>query len=508
MLDPKAPASAKERSKSDRARDAADRYARMSGEEKCVFAGALMRRTWYSGVMMPERYDELTLKRKTARHPQQVPPWLVDPEHRDSVRTWILMGGRGSGKTRTYNGWVIPECLERVKLRAGFLGPDFKVSVGVSILGRSGVKTIIDAFDPSLIWKWDAVKNVLTFANGSEIHCLSSEYPKSIEGPEFHLYVVDEVAELLGQGGDNCVWKKRAEPGIRLLGDNGEPVRKIIAGTPEATPLIKDFWEKTEAFPDRYHWTQLATRDNIANLDQENVEQIYAEAGDSMFAKMKLEGHLILESPHALLGAADLAAIKLQPGDERHRTPAQMDRMILAIDANHSEDKKSDECGIIVMGRRPRGDDHRIVHVFADASTGGGPKVWGLKIIEALTAYPEIDELVVEDDKSLVIDVVVRVLRDALQDIGRPIKVTPIQHGNRSKKQRADPVAVEYQLKHVLHDPDGRMDGWDLSLLEWQWSSWNPKDSKAKSPDRVDADVYGVTALVLSERAGDSWHQP
>lgn len=196
-------------------------------------------------------------------------------------------------------------------------------------------------------------------------------------------------------------------------------------------------------------------------------------------------------------------------GYERHREPEQLDVVILVVDANRSEDKKSDECGIHVMGRRGIHDDPRIAHVMADASTDGGPEVWGRRIIEVLRSYPEIDTVVVEDDKSLVIDVVERVLREELADLGRIVTVEPIHHRNRSKKQRADPVSVEYHLVHVLHDPCMRTPQWaDLSMLEWQWVSWNPKDTTAKSPDRLDAAVYGAEFLLLQGREPDTFHAP
>jgi phage terminase large subunit-like protein len=498
----------------ERAREAANRYAKMSPEEKCVFAGNMLRRRIYSHALAPDRYPELLAKRVAAR-PNQIAPWIADPEAHGGVRTWTAMGGRGAGKSWIATSWLMPEALSRPNMRIGVLGPDFGVSVRVGIKGPAGFQTRIEAFDPALVLRFDEVNKILYLANGSRIFCLSTENLKTLEGPEYHAYWADELAELRGQGGDNCVWRKRAEPGVRLIGDDGEPIRKLLTGTPEATPLIKDVWDSTQKYPSLYYWTQLATRDNTANLDEADVEQRYLEASDehgnlNRYGLAKLEGHLILESPHALLNAEELAAVTVDPAEERHRTPEDMDVVILAVDANHADNKKSDECGIQVVGRRRRDDDPRIAHVFADASTSGGPKAWGERIIEALVAFPEIDEVVVEDDKSLVIDVVERVLRDQLQRIGRPIKVVPIQHGNRSKKKRADPVAVEYQLKHVLHDPSPRMPSWNLGMLEWQWSAWNPKDTgpKTKSPDRVDAAVYAITYLLLVGRAGDSFHVP
>lgn len=428
---------------------------------------------------------------------QQIPAWLTG---RETVRTHVFMGGRGSGKTATASGYVLPELLTRPETRVGVLGPDFKVAVGVAIEGQSGIRTLIERIDKTLIHKWDAHKNILTLVNGSQVFCYSSEYPKSIEGPEFHLVWVDEIAELAHA--EEC-YRKRLEPAVRLVGANGEPPRKIITGTPAATDLILDLHNKHQEFPETYAWTQLATIDNIDNIDKESVEQWYKEfTGDRKAAY--LEGHLILESPHALLVEADLAAVRIDPAEQRHKTPEQMDDMILAVDANHSDDAKSDECGIIIMGRKGSN-----VHIFGDASLQAGPKEWGERIIEALKIYPEIDEIIVEDDKSLVKEVVETVLRDALAEIGRPIKIRMVKHGNKSKKARAEPVAVEYQLKNVLHDPSPR--AWsDLAKLEWQWKSWNPKakGKGVKSPDRVDACVYGVTFLKLRMPKASTWFSP
>lgn len=525
MLGPNAPSSAVERSKTDKARQAAADYAKMDGDAKCAYAGELFRRSWFARLYAQDRVAALETcsvcelappppgepderpckqcvpKRRVARL-QQIPPWLRDPEGRGDVSTVTYMGGRGSGKTMAVNGYIIPEMLLRPMMRSAFLGPDFKVSVGVAIKGRSGVKTIIDAFDPALIYKWNDVKNILTFANGAEIACLSSKEPGSIEGPEYHLSWVDELAELWGQGGENCVWRKRLEPGVRLVGDKGEPVRHFMSGTPEATLLIKDLWDKTQEYPEEYEWIQLATRDNIANLDKKKTEKMYREAGDSQFAKTKLEGHLILESPHALLSEEDLVNIRVVEGDARWITPDVCDDVVVVVDSNHSSDKKSDECGIIVAGIL--GEK---VYLFADASTSGGPKAWGERIIEVLIAFPEIDKIVVEDDKSLVLDVVARVLKESLEEIGRPIKVEPIYHRNKSKKERADPVAVLYQLKKMLHCFCARVPAWSaFTMLEWQWVSWNPKDPKAKSPDRLDAAVYAGTFFLLQGREADSWY--
>jgi len=480
------------------AEEFAARYARMSAVERSFVIGDILRKQWYARIYNPQLVDRLTEKGVPVARESQIPAWLLG---KDSVRTHIWSAGRGAGKTKAIATYYAIECLTRPGIRAAILAPGFRESEQTDVLGKSGVKTIIDSFDKSLIHRWDGLKHILYFANGSRIDAYSSEYPKSMRGPEFHIAWIDEVADLANP--IQC-FRKILEPAVRL-DDDGHPSRILITGTPAATELIADLYKKVDEFPDRYAWTTMATRDNISNLDTATVEQLYAESDGTDFQKAELDGILILESPNALLTNTDLARVKIDTDDKRHCSPAGADEVILAVDANHSDDAKSDECGIIVMGKKGIR-----AHVFADASTGGGPKAWGDRIVDALVAYPEIDDLVVEEE-GLVIEVVESLLEKRAEDIGRPIKIKKMKHGNKSKKVRADPVAVQYKLMRVLHDPCNRVAEWsDLSALEWQWRSWDPKaKGKArKSPDRLDADVYGATYLLLRGREPDHFYRP
>lgn len=487
-----------------RSAKAAHDYARMSDVERCAYMGRLLYETRYAYVTHPDRYEDLLAQRKCLR-PQQIPEWIKGDADVDKQ---VFLGGRGSGKTFASGTFFVTELLKRPGYRLECLGPDFKVSVGVQITGVSGIKTIIESLDKTLIERWDQVKNILTLVNGSQVFCLSSEYPGSIEGPEYHGLWVEEIAELREQGGEDCIYRKRAEPGVRLIGDDGEGTRTIFSGTPEATELIKDLHDSWMQYPDEYAWEQLATRDNIANLDAKKVERMYRRAGNSRFAQTKLEGRLILESPNALLNSDQITLVDRAESMD----PRQADAVTLMVDSNHSDDVKSDECGMIVHGlyRGATRDDDE-VRVHADATTAGGPHEWPTRLVEVLVAYPEIREILVEDDKSLVIEFVKKVLADEIQQIGRPIKLTPVKHRNRSKQTRADPVAALYVLSRVKHDPCYRVPAWaDLAKLQWQWTSWNPKQTgkKKKSPDRIDADVYGVEYHLIRGTAPDQMFNP
>lgn len=494
-----------------RTKQIAEKYGRdMSDVERCMLVGQALYKIRYAYVTMPDRYDEL-LQKKQALRPAQIPEWVKgDP----NVEIQVSCGGRGSGKSFGNSTYILCEALQRPNLRVGILGPDFKISVNVGITGRSGIKTLCDQIDPSLIANWDKVKNVLTFINGSQIFCFSSENPGSLEGPEFHLYWIDEMADLANAGGDDCIFRKSVEPGVRLPGDNNEPTRILISGTPAATELVKDLHDSYEENPDQYAWSTLATRDNIANLDATKVERMYRRAKGTRFERMKLEGELILESPNAMLNPDDIAAITIGDGlpSSASRDPKDADVLTVMVDSNHSDDAKSDECGIVIHGfYKGRVRDEDTVHVHADASISGGPKAWPDRLVQVLIAYPEIRTILVEDDKSLVIDFVTRVIRDRMEEIGRKVRVKPVKHKNRSKKVRADPVAGLYSVGRVIHDPCNRVPEWaDLSKLVWQWISWDPKASgkKAKSPDRLDADVYGVEYHLIRSKTPDTLYSP
>lgn len=525
-----------------RARALANRYASTQDPVKrSAIAGRMMREQWYAYVYRPDDYERLLAKRLCAR-PEQIPPWVYadiddwrripphlivwpDPDApgvgwesqlQYRLQTFFAMGGRGGGKTRCASGWWIPELLERAGMRLEALGENYGVSRDICVKGVSGIQTLIEAFDKTLVVKYDEQKNELRLANGSVVVCKSEKQSSNIEGPEYHGLWVDEPVELRKQGGDTCTYRKRAEPGVRL-NDDGFPVRKFITGTPEASPLVVDIHESSLKRPHRYRFTQLSTRDNVQNLDPDVVEELY-ENGSEEFIHTKLDGNLVLESPHALLQEGEFARVRVDPSDLRHRSPEQIGAA-MAVDSSHSEDAKSDECGIIIGGRRmmnvtikgrdgkPKQVQRAGVHIFADASIQGGPKKWGEQIIAGLRAYPEIDTVYVEDDKSMVIEIVERILLDNNEDLGRIVRVVPVPHKNLSKKMRADPVAVQVQTQRVLHDPSPRTPDWHLKRVEIQWKTWNPKLAK-KSPDRVDAYVYLVTALILRNTIPDELYPP
>lgn len=479
-----------------------------------MFAGRMLRMSRFAYVYNPDQYENL-LDKRLALRPEQIPAWVYadiddpsripDEMRRDdqaAVQTQLLCGGRGAGKGFAGSAYYAEQMLSRPGFRLEILGPSFNISMGVDIKGESGILKQIAFIDENLIERLDEVKNILYLINGSKAFARSAEYPKSVEGENYHALWVDEPAELGNQGGENCIYRKRAEPGVRLVGENGEPARKLITGTPdEFSELILDIDESVERNPKRYAWSTLPTRANIANLDEAVVEEMY-ERGSQEFVMAKLDGILLRQSSGALIGEAEFAKIRCAQGEARWKNPEDCAQVVIAIDANHSDDKKSDECGILIGGLIGRN-----AYVFADATTPGGPEKWGERIIEALKAFPEVDELCVEDDKSLVLEVVGRVLRDNLAEIGRPIKIVPMPHNNKSKKVRADPVAVEYHLQHVLHCPSPRVPEWNLKRYEQQWKIWNPKTAKkgSKSPDRVDAGVYLVTRLLLRDKQPTSF---
>lgn len=495
--------------KASKAKLEAQRYSKMSDIERCAYMGELVWRKRYAYVTMPHRYEELVKQNKCLRA-DQIPEWI---KGNDKVTVQFWVGGRGSGKSYGQNSYWLVQLLKYPGYRLGWLGPDYKISVNVGMTGVSGLITMIEALDPSLIQHWNKVDKVLTLVNGSQVFCFTSENPGSLEGPEFNGYAIDEVADLYNAVGEECVFRKSVEPGVRLGRiPNGTKVtdRIIVSGTFKATELVKHLADSAEEDPDEYNVSSLRTIDNLANIsDKMRRDYERLKKKNPYAAKMRYEGELIFESPNALLTQQDITT---KTGKDS-RDPSTADKVTLTVDSNHSDDKKSDECGLIIHGlyKNNTADGEDELRVHADATTAGGPREWPDQIVRVLKEYPEIREVLVEDDKSMVIDFMRKVLKERMLEIGRPIRIRPVKHRNRSKKVRADPIAALYMVDRIVHDPCDRVPEWsDLSKLVWQWISWDPTKTgaKFKSPDRLDTDVYGGEYHLIRGRKQDTYFTP
>lgn len=375
-------------------------------------------------------------------------------------RVWLLMGGRGSGKTRAGAEWVHALALAQPDLRIALVAETLGDAREVMIDGVSGICRIAGRARPD----FEASRRRLVWPNGSIAQIFSSEDPESLRGPQFHLAWCDEVGK----------WKHAQETwdmlqfGLRL----GTDPRVLVTTTPRPVPLLRALAaDRTTAV------RRIATSDNAENLSPGFIAAMADRYGGTRLGRQELDGELIADREDALWSRARLETIRL-----RHAGP--LSRIVVAVDPPATASAAS-VCGIVVAGLDGTG---RAV-VLADCSvTGASPAGWAGAVVRAFRRF-DADRVVAEINQGG--DMVTAMLKSVEADL----PVTTVR-ATRGKFLRAEPVAALYEQGRVAH-------AGAFADLEDQMCDFGPDGlSAGRSPDRLDALVWALTALVL-DRQGE-----
>ncbi len=383
---------------------------------------------------------------------------LARPEQQPPAadwRTWLLMGGRGSGKTRAGAEWVHGLARRGAGLRIALVAETFADAREVMIDGQSGIMRIAARERPA----FEISRRRLVWPNGSTAYLFSSEDPESLRGPQFHAAWCDELAK----------WKHAEETfdmlqfGLRL----GDDPRQLVTTTPRPLPLLK----RLMADPGTA-LTRIATLANAGNLAPGFIAALEARYGGTRLGRQELDGELIEDREDAFwrrdaIPVASLAEI------------GPLNRIVVGVDPPVGHGATSC-CGIVVAGIDAKG---RAV-VLADASVEAAtPAGWALAVARAYRRF-EADRVVAEINQGG--DMVVSTLRG----IDENLPITTVRAA-RGKVARAEPVAALYEQGRITHA--GR-----FSALEDQMCDFGPDGlSSGRSPDRLDALVWALTALML-----------
>ena len=376
--------------------------------------------------------------------PHQLPPdgdWT----------TWLLLGGRGAGKTRAGAEWVRMLAEQGVGPIA-LVGETMTEAELVMVKGESGILRISPPWmKPRLIG------SVLIWPNGVEAHLLPASDPERFRGPQFAAAWCDETAK----------WRKAEAAfdmlqfGLRL----GERPRQLVTTTPRATKLMNRLMADK-----RTRISRAATKVNT-HLADAFLAAVVERYRDTVLGRQELDGELIEDRPDALW----------QRGMFRAPVGAVDGRIVVAVDPPVTGTERSDACGIVVAGRQGEG-----AVVLEDATLQGmRPDIWARRAVAAYRAH-EADCIVVEVNQGG--DLVEQILNQV--DASVPVRKV---RASRGKWVRAEPVAALYARGLVRHVPG-------LTALEDELCAFGP-DGKAEghSPDRVDALVWALTELVLNE---------
>jgi phage terminase large subunit-like protein len=394
--------------------------------------------------------------------PHQLPP-------RGEWKTWVIMGGRGAGKTRAGSEWVRaqvegarpeqPGAASRVAL----VGETVDQVREVMIFGESG---IMACSPPDRRPEWQATRQRLLWPNGAVAQVFSAHEPEAMRGPQFDAAWADELGK----------WKQGAEAWDQLqfalrLGKNP---RQVVTTTPRNVSVLKAMLKNPSTV-----LTHAPTEANRAHLAESFLTEVRARFGGTRLGRQELEGMLVEDVEGALWTAAMLERARV---DE---VPV-FSRIVVAVDPPVTSTKQSDECGIVVVGADTRGDpkDWRAV-VLEDASVKGAtPEGWARAALAAMERHGA-DRMVAEVNQGG--DLVERVVR--MLDPQVPFRAV---HATRSKMLRAEPVAALYEQGRV-----GHLRG--LQALEEQMCQMAATGWKGRgSPDRLDALVWALTELMVN----------
>ena len=382
-----------------------------------------------------------------ARADQRPPKWSED------WLTWLLSGGRGSGKTRTGSEVThrVTKFVQRIILIAP-TGPDLRETM---VEGESG---LLATAPPDNRPEWEPSKKKLTWPNGAIGQGFSAEEPDRLRGPQSGFVWADEPAHwpLAKEVWDNMLF------GLRL-GRNP----KVVATT---TPKPTD-WMKALLADPLTVVTRVSSYANLHNLAETYKRTVLDRFEGTRLGKQELHGEM-LEDVEGALWTWDMF-------EWAEEAPA-LQRVVVSVDPAGTANKRSDLTGIVVVGI---GFD-KDLYVLADLSGRFTPDQWGRTVWTAVDDY-SADAIVYE--KNYGGEMVATVLDHTAPKRIRA-RLIPVT-SRRGKSIRAEPIVALYERKRVHHVGQRG----DLAKLEDEQTTWVPGDGD--SPNRVDALVHGVTEL-------------
>ncbi len=386
-------------------------------------------------------------------------------------QNWVLLGGRGAGKTRAGAEWVramalgIAPFANSPAWRIALIGETFNDVREVMLEGDSGLLNIHPNHQrPNYI----ASRKRLEWPNGAIAQLFSAEEPESLRGPQFHIAWCDEFAKWQY---DTEVWDM-LQFGLRL----GDRPQSIITTTPRNKRQLKAILDMPKT-----HISKAATfanRHNLAQVFLSNIEHNYAGTN---LGRQELYGEIIEDSEGALWCYETIEKLRRCKKDYDFD---QFSRIVLAIDPPATSHKKSDACGMIVAAM----DEQQHAYILADVTmTSVSPINWAKKAVEVYHLF-NIDRIVAEVNQGgEMVETILRTIDDQISYSG--------VFARKDKKSRAEPVAALYEQGKVHHL--GLFDQLEDEMCQFDHIA----SRSTKSPDRVDALVWAVSHLLLNGRA-------
>ncbi|MEO1282294.1 MAG: terminase family protein [Pseudomonadota bacterium] len=413
-------------------------------------------------ALSPTELEALQADWQVWAHDSQLPPTkAVDG---GDWRVWLVLGGRGAGKTRAGAEWVKAMALGEAPFanapveRIALVGETMADVRSVMVEGVSGLLAIHRAEDRPV---FEPSKNRLTWWNGAVAQMFSAEGAEGLRGPQFGAAWCDEIAKWANA---THAWDM-LQFALRL----GQCPQVVVTTTPKPVPVLKSL-----IGDERTVVSRASTTDNAENLAPTFIDEMRRRYAGTALGRQELNGELIEDVSGSLWRRdwIDDARVKVVP---------DLTAIVVAVDPPVTATVRSDACGIVVAGL----DGNGAAMVLADRSVQGRePATWARAVIAAYHDF-EADRVVAEVNQGG------DLVRTVLQQIDARVPVRSVR-ATRGKWLRAEPVAALYAEGRIRH-------AGVFEELEDEMCVFG-SDGKANghSPDRLDALVWAVTDLMLS----------
>ncbi len=381
-----------------------------------------------------------------ARPDQITPPgnWL----------TWLILAGRGWGKTRTGAEDVAWYGMENPGARIAVVAPTSADARDTCVEGDSG---LISVLPQGAVKTWNRSLGELILVNGSRFKTFSADEPERLRGPQHHRAWADELAAWrYPEAWDQLMF------GLRL----GKHPQAVVTTTPKPTALVKQLASSSTS-----RITRGSTFDNAANLAPSALAMLKARYQGTRLGRQELEAEILGDMPGALWSMASLDAYRLTAAPK-------MGRIVVAVDPAVTNTENSDKHGIIVAGMEAEGQRGIVLE---DASMNGGPAEWARRAVSLYRSWGA-DGVVIEVNQGG--DMVAHTLRT----IEPNLPIIEVR-ASRGKHVRAEPIAALYEqgrCAHVGAFPE----------LENQMTQMTAQGYEGEgSPDALDACIWAMTEL-------------
>jgi predicted phage terminase large subunit-like protein len=382
---------------------------------------------------------------------------------------WLLLAGRGFGKTRTLAEWVCDQVLSRLASRIALVAATAADARDVLVEGESGILAVAPPwFQPV----YEPSKRRLTWPNGAIATTFSAEEPERLRGPQHDAAICDE----LGSWSRPETWDM-LQFGLRL----GRNPRCLVATTPRPIKPIRELLAREGR---DVVVTRGTTYENRANLAPGFFDQVIRKYEGTRLGRQELNAELLEDTPGALWSHRIIDAA-------RQAAAPNLARIVVAIDPAVTSGEDADETGIVVVGKDNQGHGY----VLADASGKYQPIEWAKIAITAYRAH-RADRIVAETNNGG------EMVAATLRMVDPNVPFTAV-HASRGKPTRAEPVSALYEqgrMHHVGMFPQ----------LEQQMTNFTSdfdRQAAGYSPDRVDALVWAVTDLMVAEMKGYAFYE-